>query len=471
MSIASSVDDDDDDSMEEWIFSLLGTSKKVQLIAKHNPTSPEEASSAYLTSLEEPPEPEPTETISLLDTADEEQPDADQRPCCWKFSSPHNGLVLKSSILLQLSYRPLWQAIPEFTAKRGYTTSALEACCTCTCTTEPEMRLQETYTSAHVVSTHKTQVTIRGLGRCQAVQVILEPHPKPDLEVPELYQEAVARHKQRMAAPTESTTWTRFTEPADDVDASKTTNNNHNHKNQIVVTFCLPLVTEKKYDPPLLWKVEVPESPGLEGLVLDTLTVLDGTVDLNEPATHVYIQGYQSWSFTGSILQGQPQPQPALPNVFSKAFNHGGSVPARPTLEIPESSSLPATTSSPSPPRFYQSDFFTCLTTGRDENLDEVGGPACLLGWLSQHQQLGVITLDESLKHVQMHATHTAAANANGTNSPKIQTDWMYAQLVAPHLYDEEPMMHYMHAVAAHHEARPLQNGPLLTGWCRYVVI
>jgi hypothetical protein len=145
--------------MEEWVFLLLGTSKKVQLVAKHNPTSPEE--SAYMTSLEEPDE--PTETVSLLDT--DEEPDA--QPCCWKFSSPHNGLVLKSCILLQLSYRPLWQAIPEFTAKRGYTSmGGLEACCTCT--TESEMRLQETYTSAHVVSTHKTQVTIRGLGLCQS---------------------------------------------------------------------------------------------------------------------------------------------------------------------------------------------------------------------------------------------------------------------------------------------------------------
>jgi Melibiase len=29
-------------------------------------------------------------------------------------------------------------------------------------------------------------------------------------------------------------------------------------------------------------------------------------------------------------------------------------------------------------------------------------------------------------------------------------------------------MVHYLHAVAAHNEARPLQNGPLLTGWCSW---
>jgi hypothetical protein len=110
MSIDSSVDVDAD-SMEEWIFSLLGTSTRVQSAAKHNPMSPEE--SAYLSSLEEPV---PTETASLLETDDHHEPDGPQ-PFCWKFSIPHNGLVLKSSILLQLSYRPLWQK-PDIVLKR-----------------------------------------------------------------------------------------------------------------------------------------------------------------------------------------------------------------------------------------------------------------------------------------------------------------------------------------------------------------
>jgi alpha-galactosidase len=29
-------------------------------------------------------------------------------------------------------------------------------------------------------------------------------------------------------------------------------------------------------------------------------------------------------------------------------------------------------------------------------------------------------------------------------------------------------MVHYLHAVAAFHQAEPLQNGPLLTGWCSW---
>jgi alpha-galactosidase len=49
-----------------------------------------------------------------------------------------------------------------------------------------------------------------------------------------------------------------------------------------------------------------------------------------------------------------------------------------------------------------------------------------------------------------------------------IQTDWAFAQLESPATYDEEPLVHYLRAVASYNQAKPLQNGPLLTGWCSW---
>ena len=214
--------------------------------------------------------------------------------------------------------------------------------------------------------------------------------------------------------------------------------------------------------------------------MLDTITVMDGIVDLREPATAVYIEGYQSWSFTGSISKGDSQPTSAMPNVFSKAFNLGGCLPEAPTTVLPASGwqanvcnpeFFESSRSSSQRKSFarrrkktycYKSDFFTCITTTRDERMDENGGPAFICGWLSQHHQFGVVSIDDRLENIKMHATHEALLNSN------VSTDWAYAQLITPHRYDEEPMVHYLHAAAAYNQAKPLQNGPLLTGWCSW---
>jgi hypothetical protein len=211
---------------------------------------------------------------------------------------------------------------------------------------------------------------------------------------------------------------------------------------------------------------------------LDTISVLDGSVDLKDPTTHVYIEGYQSWSFTGSVWKGTPQPKSAMLDVFSGAFNLGGCLPDPPTTVmgcavglngICSPDYLESTTRRHRPflrggskTYPYKSDFFACITTGRDEIMDENGGAALICGWLSQHRQFGVVSIDETLSHVTLHATHNAILKS------RITTDWAYGQLVPPHHYDEEPMVHYLHAAAAYHQAKPIQNGPLLTGWCSW---
>lgn len=296
------------------------------------------------------------------------------------------------------------------------------------------------------------------------------------------------------------------------------------HKLGPTITFAMPHDTAHDDDePPLLWKVEVPppttiteQGTSAPPIALETLTILDGPLFASQPQsapTHMFVNGFQSWSFAGSVPKGQQQPQPAMPDLFSKAFNHGATVPP-PSLEYlpPTAGSLQQRRKAASSGQPYLSDFFTCLTSHHDEEdeegqdidmdnnnntdsadtepapnnsnlrgshpihrhqpLDERGGAALALGWLSQRHQFGIISVDSDLQGLRMHASHQGQLllpndNNDGDNSV-IQTDWAFAQLEGPHTYDEEPLVHYLRAVAGYNQAKPLQNGPLLTGWCSW---
>ena len=469
---------------EQWIFSLYlphTDQKVIQITTTHQSTSEQNAQTSFTSSddLDDDDDDEVIpETKSLLDNDDEvenENGDPLIEDCCWRFASPL-GLTLHSNILLQLSYRPSWQGIPEYTrTKRQRAISRTLGCCCQSTDDLDEEQVWEIYTTEHIVKTEKTKVTIRGMGKCQAIRVYFKPLLMLDedededthnrMRAPTTFQSALNVHRQRVGQQEQA--WSRFTEPEDSL--PKTVSDSR----FIILTFAVPIQTDVMHDPPLLWKVDLP--PRDEGLLLDTITVLDGAVDLQEPATHVYIQGYQSWSFTGSISKGKPQPKPALPDMFSRAFNFGGSKPTHPTMTLPVVRD-PHKNSSPSSKakekKGYQSDFFTCITTGRDKVMDEISGSAFLCGWLSQHQQFGVISVDEKLHHVEMHAAHHAhlpiLSSTSSSSRSVTSTDWAYGQLVAPHHYDEEPMVHFLHAAAAYNQAKPLQNGPLLTGWCSW---
>jgi hypothetical protein len=432
-------------------------------------------------------------------------------PYAWMYFSPVYGMSIQSSTLLRLSYRPAWQGIPEYTKgkRQRALTRAVSCCCPSSSSSSSlsqdnasfDEQIWEIYTARQIVKTTQLMTSIRGMGECQSIQVFLKPlwndldgdgdhELYSGLKTPPQYQAALNLHQQRMGR--QNHTWTRFEEPGDSQLGSSTVDNKDGddgdeRNNFIVLTFAVPVTTQANHDPPLLWKVDIPPKGPGGGMVLDTMTVLDGSIDLQEPATHVFIEGYQSWSFTGSVWKGQPQPKPAMLDVFSGAFNFGGCLPDPPTVTVPvtprldktgnlriqeflqsttkpeSSATIKGTLSNNKPRKYpYKSDLFACVTTGRDEILDENGGPALICGWLSQHKQFGVVSIDEDLQHVTMHATHNAIVASNVT------TDWAFAQLVSPHHYDEEPMVHYLHAAAAYNEAKPLQNGPLLTGWCSW---
>ena len=401
---------------------------------------------------------------------------------CWKFYNSFHGLTLESSTLLRLSYKPAWQSIPEFTkGKRQRSLArALTSCCRGSYELAEE-QIWEVYSTKHIFKTEKIETVIRGIGNCQALRIFLKTLGDPNLDhmtVPRKFQTPLDLHQQRSNSQS-GQSWSRFTEPEDNLPEIE-----QNYCDKcIVLTFAMPLDANKcdhNHDPPLLWKVDIPPHWSGNSLTLDTITVMDGTVDLREPATAVYIEGYQSWSYTGSIFKGDVQPTSAMPNVFSGAFNLGGCLPQSPTTVLPasgwqtnvcnpdffESSRTPQRSKSivggKKKKYKYKSDFFTCITTSRDEIMDENGGPALICGWLSQHKQFGVVSVDDRLENIKMHATHEAMLNSN------VSTDWAYAQMITPHRYDEEPMVHYLHANAAYNQVKPLQNGPLLTGWCSW---
>ena len=435
--------------------------------------------------------------------------------CCWKFYNSFHGLSLQSSSLLRLSYRPAWQSIPEYTKgkrHRALYRSLSSWCCPSSLSSSSdeddagdylkERQIWEVYTTEHIHKTNRVKISIRGIGECQALQIYLNPinngentnNPAVDLlDTPREYQAPLKLHQERSLnakQQNKESSWTRFNEPGDSGNDTTNGNENNNEKcrttndSYIVLTFAMPLHPEflcsNGHDTPLLWKVDIPSpTSDREAISLDTITVLDGTVDLQEPATHVYIEGFQSWSFSGSVWKGQPQPTSAMPNIFSGAFNLGGCLPEPPTTVLPSSCWGP-NSSILCNPEFsvsektniksrYKSDFFTCITTGNEVSIDENGGPALVCGWLSQHKQFGVVLIDSRLENLTMHATHEAMMIANSRRGDGgVSTDWSYAQLITPHRYDEEPMVHYLHAVAAFHQAEPLQNGPLLTGWCSW---
>ncbi|GKY90624.1 hypothetical protein MPSEU_000035900 [Mayamaea pseudoterrestris] len=513
--------------------------------------------------------PSPKESDSLVETrqmtATDTQNAANMSPAAytstgWSFASPY--WTLESDVLLSVTYFPAWQALAEFTKRSCaccYSKSSI--CCGSCCGAAEEIvdYVCRKYTTRDVLAVQVVTdyPEISDMGSCSALKVYLPNLPLLDddqTRVPPHLAAAWQQAKERMSANAASRTNQTTTTASLDDDVSGVSDiDDDTLSSAICLVFALPKI--KDNDPPLLWRVEF---PALQDYALESLTVLDGYLSTKPApnnllqatvvdATHIYINGYQSWSFAGSIPRGHPQPTSALPNVFSRAFNYGASCP--PNAPIVSDDLFSATVLPVRPPftQFYQSEFFTCITSdvpvpkkrefrtmvqetlktqslqtiketlsqanlgtirgsfsranhpasmsrlpSQDENLttdfttkttastkadnsvpyqqlDETGGPALLLGWLSNRRHFGVIAVDQELERLQMHLSgHGQVFLADDDSSARHCTDWAYAQLVAPHSYDEEPMVHYLQHVAAHNAARPLQNGSLLTGWCSW---
>ncbi|KAI2489266.1 Melibiase [Fragilaria crotonensis] len=393
------------------------------------------------------------ETVSLLDSGGAPS---------WTLQSPH--WTLTSKVLLQITYRPAWQAIPEYTRLSVTSDYARRYCCDDN--HKPVDFSSIVYTTEDILRVeHLHELSIRGIGPCKALRLYLKAQPMHIGEVParfhaELYKRCILEDHVTHG-------WDRLEENAD-------TLQNVDFPGPIV-TFAIPCKqTAEQSVPPLLWKVHLPKNSDVS---LESITVLHGALNVAHSApTHIYINGYQSWSFSGSIVKGAPQPGSALFSVWSKAFNLGGSAPPVATTEVVDEHQRRC-----APPQLakdsYQSEFFACISADGHmpssnelhlkrfpyHALDESGGPALVVGWLSQHRQYGIVQVNKNLNSLAMHVSFDNTLLVKG-----VDTDWAYAEIVPPHGYDEEPMVHYLHAVASHNAARPLENGPILTGWCSW---
>ena len=271
-----------------------------------------------------------------------------------------------------------------------------------------------------------------------------------------------------------------------------------------ILTFAIPCQDDESKEPtakdkcqPLLWKVHHPPNPNV---ALDSFLLMEGALNLHmqnlqgkssssfdyDVPTNVYVNGYQSWSFAGSVVQGEPQPGSAMPDVLSGAFNRGGVVLSgdhascdgdswsdnfetatntRNTNSMDDVEELNATTA------FYKSDMFACIssngTTSQHDDgrilLDEEGGPALITGFLSQRKQYGVVCMDKGLRHFNLFACHEGQVATRND----ISSDWAYLQIVDSSCYDEEAMVYYIHACGDHNDARAMEKG-LTYGWCSW---
>ena len=393
----------------------------------------------------------------------------------WTFQSPYWSI--SSTQLLSITYSAAWKNLPEYTNNLAKASSL--SCCSCVYTNDKENDEDPLYTTDVFtvddivqVDTMTPMVAIANdddtvVPPQTGLRVTLRPldYRAVDSQVPPYLRSAWNQRRERLGTTTSPSPQDTATGP--------------------VLEFCL---ARHLKDAPLLSRVTLPVNPECP-IAVRSITMLDGSLstttvaaaaaasdpvltteseeDTGPRPTHIYINGYQSWSFAGSVPRGSPQPKSALPDVFSRAFNLGGTLP-------------PGQKKKP----FYQSDFFACITSdGRDadkrslrstsnkfpfQELDETGGPALLLGWLSQREQFGIITSNRDLETFQMHCSLDGQWLVGSGSS--IQTDWSYIQLIHPHSYDQEPMADYLRTVADLHQARPLRNGPLLTGWCSWYV-
>lgn len=454
---------DTDSVKDEWVFSIavpVGSRRQVVRLRRAQPTTPRPHRRSSRTSDDEDAAAEKISLLSAQETIedDEEPSPAETLATGWTLTSPYWSL--HNEAILTVTYFPAWQALPE------YTQSSCARVASCCEYRPPIDYMAYTFTSADIVSTQSIpDFMVKGVGRCQALKVYFEPLDISSLSTtaPPHLQGAWDRQLEQMSKNRQGSSEVPTSTP----------------RLGPIVTFCLPQSLE---DPPLLWNVHFPSCA--EPIAIESFTVLDGRLVFSrneQPSpTHIYINGWQSWSFAGSIPKGQRQPTSAMPDTFSRAFNFGGSAPPPADVQYNEHH-RPAEHPFAS---HYQSDFFTCVTSDGQvpetspyfirrrqrpvpyAQLDETGGPALILGWLANRKHFGVITSDRRLERFQMHASGHGQVLVSGS----IHTDFGYVQLVSPHSYDEEPMVHYLHAVASANEARPLQNGSLLTGWCSWYV-
>lgn len=130
----------------------------------------------------------------------------------------------------------------------------------------------------------------------------------------------------------------------------------------------------------------------------------------------VFVNGWNAWSFTGAIQQGDRPSTPGLPGIFCAAFHHGAG-PA----EFDRSNN-----------KELYSEMFALLS-------DKSRGTGLLLGFLTQHEQFGAFSFDEHFVEVGAHCRCDGQLLKPGTS---LQSDWCMLELQP--ILPEEPLAAFM---------------------------
>ena len=356
---------------------------------------------------------------------------------------------IQSFNLLTITYRSRHQALPKYTnVSKPF--RYLDHLLTFPCKTKRRYGgksidwLREVYTheDIHHVEIHDNDnetkgLFIEGVGLCSSIQILIQPK--------------------------------RFIE-------------NKNSQKFIDLTFAIPKysnsntsitsITSNTSIPlsksPLLWKIKIPDDPSI---AMESITILNGSLSATIKPSHVFINGWQSWSFAGSVPKGTKQPKSAMPDVFSLAFNQGGMLP-------PSSRSLHSQINENNydeiwnndESNFYQSDFFTAITTSQNESKCNL---SIVLGWLSQTSQFGLIAIHKDLTDtISMHCScDSKIIKQDEAFIHYTETDWAWCQIQSSDdEKQEQTLINYIDTVSRHNSISNQITKPnqLPVGWCSW---
>lgn len=135
-----------------------------------------------------------------------------------------------------------------------------------------------------------------------------------------------------------------------------------------------------------------------------------------------FANGWNAWSFCGSVLQGTSLPLYNMPNACVKAFHSGGAALGFNLTRQRGSQD------------WIASDMFTVIA-------DRYARAGVVVGFLSQKQQFGCITSNEEYSIFSVYTAHDGAHVDR--NSRCVETDWLCVE-VSPALVSD-PLANYMH--------------------------
>ena len=164
----------------------------------------------------------------------------------------------------------------------------------------------------------------------------------------------------------------------------------------------------------------------------------------------MYINGWQAWSYTGTVLQGEPRPSFGMPETFVKGF-HDGSL----SLKINQSRTWSQWSSRTTQALFSSSaaiqrldcewatmndrldylasDMFTIL-------FDKTCNQSIFAGFLSQHKQFGCIATGDNYDSISIHIDCDGVI-LSARPDRSIDTDWLYLTLNPT--VPEDPFVQY----------------------------